>query len=204
MNILNLEEPIPFQAPPDPSLPSAPVDLVQPLPSLSALIDQEEATRAQSADCRLRWARQVFRFVFCTERLSGHDESVEPPGFVLEDPSLKQLVDQSISFIRALSQTTSLANDELSSAEALYVLADLTASGCHPEFCHQNASSSLRMFEKSALMGWAPAWFRLGLHHEGAGDAKRANDCFRRGVQGEDQSCLYVCEACLVLVKATR
>ncbi|CED83359.1 Extracellular protein SEL-1 and related proteins [Phaffia rhodozyma] len=175
----------------------SPVDIIRPLPDLSTLIEEERETRSEPTHARLHWAGRVLGFASRIEELvhPSVDERLpadnRPGVFQLKNPDLRKLIQIAIAFVQKLTQVRPQEGDELMTAEAVYLLADILASGSYPEYCERNIPLSLFMFEKSALMGWTLAWFRLGMHYEGQGDPMKANDHFRRGVQGEDPSCLY-------------
>ena len=172
---------------------------------LTELIDLEKATRSGPPSARLAWARQLVRHVRRTlpppaptpapSKKPTSEPSKALPTNLPTDPVLAGLLDQALTFILSLAhpaQGASAGAKDLVYAEALFVSADLSATGEFPTFKVKDLRTSFRSFESSARAGWQASWYRLGRDYEGVGDPTRAVECFERGVKGMDKSSLYV------------
>ena len=156
-----------------------------PLPDAKSLGEQRERAFAGAQDLEiLRWATQVLKFVERTQQSTG-----SPP----EDPTVSGWVDEAIIHI------IQYASHPKPEAEALFARGELLASGAFPSYVAKDLRSAFSDFERSARMGWAPSWFRIGRDYETLGDIPRARSAFERGAQLRDVSSTYrLAMACLL------
>lgn len=82
---------------------------------------------------------------------------------------------------------------------ALYLRADLAASGAFPSYVPSNQHAAFRDFERAANAGYARAWYRIGRAYEDFDDHDRARDAFDQGRRKGSPACEYRCgkEACI-------
>lgn len=169
--------PAPAQAPApaaEPSRGALPTIRV-PIPDVESLEAQKDrADRSGSEIDQLRWAVQVLKWA---ERQQTSDTP-------LEDPVPRWIEE-------AITQIVQIASNPSPSAEALYARGDLLAGGHFPTYVAKDLRSAFSDFERSARMGWAPSWFRIGRDYETLGDIVRAKTAYTRGVQMGDVNCLY-------------
>ncbi|SHO78473.1 Similar to S.cerevisiae protein SKT5 (Activator of Chs3p (chitin synthase III) during vegetative growth) [Malassezia sympodialis ATCC 42132] len=146
-----------------------------PLPDIESLEAQKDrADRSGSEVDQLRWSVQLLKWA----------ERQQASGAPLEDP-VPRWVEE------AIAQIVQIASHPTPSAEALYARGDLLAGGHFPAYVAKDLRSAFSDFERSARMGWAPSWFRIGRDYETLGDIARAKTAYGRGVQMGDVSCLY-------------
>lgn len=166
--------PRPPQAESSRPTPTLPVIRV-PLPDIESLEAQKDrADRSGSEMDQLRWSVQVLKWV----------ERQQASGAPLDDPVPRWIEE-------AIAQIVQIASHPTPSAEALYARGDLLAGGQFPTYVAKDLRSAFSDFERSARMGWAPSWFRIGRDYETLGDIARAKTAYGRGVQMNDVSCLY-------------
>lgn len=191
--------PLPNQTPICPS----PLPQPKPISTLPILLRQEKESRHQLATQRLEWAKEVLRFVQRTQPTLLSPTSGSKSSSLLgldlvydiNDNSLLALIDTAITFILSLAHPAKPPSPVSANklyAEAMFLSADLSSSGLFPKYKAKDLRTSFRAFETSAKAGFLPAWFRLGRDYEGVGDASRAIDCFNKGANGMEKSCLYV------------
>ncbi|WFD27476.1 hypothetical protein MNAN1_002473 [Malassezia nana] len=146
-----------------------------PVPDVESLEAQKDrADRSGSEIDQLRWSVQVLKWA---ERQQASDTP-------LEDPVPRWIEE-------AITQIVQIASNPSPSAEALYARGDLLAGGHFPAYVAKDLRSAFSDFERSARMGWAPSWFRIGRDYETLGDITRAKTAYSRGVQMGDVNCLY-------------
>lgn len=146
-----------------------------PLTTVDTLSEQRERAYASANDVdRLRWAVQVLKYV---ERMRATETQVE-------DKVLGWVDEAILEVVQAASHPTPRA-------EALYARGDLLASGAFPSYVAKDLRSAFSDFERSARMGWAPSWFRIGRDYETLGDIARARTAYSRGVQLADVGSMY-------------
>ncbi|CBQ73542.1 related to SKT5-protoplast regeneration and killer toxin resistance protein [Sporisorium reilianum SRZ2] len=152
---------------------SSPPSLSAPLPDMTSLATQRD--RARDDRSLVSWAKQMLKYV----------ERNFSDGTKISEPSLVKWTDEAISII------THNASSPRPEPEALYIRADLQASGAFPTYLAKNLKEAFNDFELSARMGWAPSWFRIGRDYEVLGDLARARDAYDRGVHARDVGCIY-------------
>ncbi|KOS16046.1 hcp-like protein [Malassezia pachydermatis] len=159
------------QAPSVSTLPSIRVTL----PDVESLQKQREHAVTHGTDLdRLRWSVQVLKLV---ERMQTSQAPIEDPvpGWIEE----------------AITQIVQSASHLQPEPEALYARGDLLASGAFPQYVAKDLRSAFSDFERSARMGWAPSWFRIGRDYETLGDFARARTAYTRGIQVNDVGSMY-------------
>ena len=145
------------------------------LPDVQSLEQQRLRVNESDNDLdKLRWAVQVLKYV----------ERMRISGTELEDPVTTWIEE-------AITQIVQCASHPQPKAEALYARGDLLASGAFPAYVAKDLRSAFSDFERSARMGWAPSWFRIGRDYETLGDIARARTAYGRGVQRSDVGCMY-------------
>ncbi|WFD02741.1 hypothetical protein MOBT1_001425 [Malassezia obtusa] len=155
--------------------PAQPAPIHVPLPDTKSLEEQRERAMASGNDVEiLRWAMQVVKYV---ERMQTSQTQV--------DEQVMQWVDE------AIIQIVQAASHPEPQAEALYARGDLLASGAFPTYVSKDLRSAFSDFERSARMGYAPSWFRIGRDYETLGDLPRARNAYTRGVHLSDVSSTY-------------
>jgi len=160
---------------------------------LQYLLDLDLLTRSGPPAARLSWAKQVLKHV---RRLAPSSPNNNNNNLPL-DPTVLILLSTALTFILSLAYpptppSASATSKDLVYAEALFLSADLSATGEFPTYKTKDLRTSFRCFESSARAGWQPSWYRLGRDYEGVGDPTRAVECFERGVKGLEKGCLYV------------
>jgi len=146
-----------------------------PLLDIETLETQKDRVdRSGSGIDQLRWSVQMLKWA----------ERQQASGAPLEDPVPRWIEE-------AIAQIVQAASHPTPSAEALYARGDLLAGGHFPAYVAKDLRSAFSDFERSARMGWAPSWFRIGRDYETLGDIARAKTAYGRGVQMGDVSCLY-------------
>lgn len=167
--------PRPPQPPPAASSSSSngPPSLSAPLPDMASLAALRD--RARDDKQRINWAKQMLKYL----------ERNFSDGSKISEPYLVRWTDEAISII---IRNASSQNPE---PEALYLRGDLQASGAFPTYIAKSLKEAFNHFERSARMGWAPSWFRIGRDYEVLGDLPRAVHAYDRGVQAGDVGSIY-------------
>ncbi|WFD31398.1 hypothetical protein MSPP1_002433 [Malassezia sp. CBS 17886] len=145
------------------------------LPDAASLREQRVRVRAAGSDVdMLHWSTQVLKYM---ERMHASNTAV--PDEVM------QWVEE------AILQIIQCASHPEATAEALYARGDLLASGAFPAYVAKDLRSAFSDFERSARMGWAPSWSRVGRDYETLGDVQRAYTAYERGVALNDVGSMY-------------
>lgn len=160
----------------DPSHASAALPAIRvSLPDQESLQKQRERAMETNNDTdKLRWAVQVLKYV----------ERMRMSGTELDD-SAKAWIEE------AITEIVQCASNPQPKPEALYARGDLLASGAFPTYVSKDLRSAFSDFERSARMGWAPSWFRIGSDYEMLGDIARARTAYNRGVHQQEVGCMY-------------
>ncbi|PKI84147.1 hypothetical protein MVES1_002257 [Malassezia vespertilionis] len=146
-----------------------------PFPDTTSLAEQRERAFASRSDVDiLRWSTQVLKYV---ERLQASGTDMEEPASQWLDEAILQIVQ--------------FASHPEPKPEALYARGDLLASGAFPTYVAKDLRAAFNDFERSARMGFAPSWFRIGRDYETLNDIPRASAAYLRGAQRNDVSSLY-------------
>lgn len=145
------------------------------LPDTNSLREQRERTMSTNNELdKLRWSVQVLKFV---ERMRASETEI--------DESVQIWIEE------AITEIVQCASHPQPKPEALYARGDLLASGAFPTYVSKDLRSAFSDFERSARMGWAPSWFRIGRDYEMLGDIARARAAYGRGVNLSDVGCMY-------------
>lgn len=145
------------------------------LPDTNSLREQRERTMLTNNELdKLRWSVQVLKFV---ERMRASETEI--------DESVQIWIEE------AITEIVQCASHPQPKPEALYARGDLLASGAFPTYVSKDLRSAFSDFERSARMGWAPSWFRIGRDYEMLGDIARARAAYGRGVNLSDVGCMY-------------
>lgn len=145
------------------------------LPDTNSLREQRERTMLTNNELdKLRWSVQVLKFV---ERMRASETEI--------DESVQIWIEE------AITEIIQCASHPQPKPEALYARGDLLASGAFPTYVSKDLRSAFSDFERSARMGWAPSWFRIGRDYEMLGDIARARAAYGRGVNLSDVGCMY-------------
>lgn len=145
------------------------------LPDTNSLREQRERTMSTNNELdKLRWSVQVLKFV---ERMRASETET--------DESVQIWIEE------AITEIVQCASHPQPKPEALYARGDLLASGAFPTYVSKDLRSAFSDFERSARMGWAPSWFRIGRDYEMLGDIARARAAYGRGVNLSDVGCMY-------------
>ena len=168
---------------------NGPPSITVPLPDLNSLIDMKGNQSDPTA--LLEWSKDVLAFVERRERTlsatgvpfdrRNHDEEAQ----------IAPLVDHAVQVILTLAASSN-STPKAVLIEALYLRADMTASGAYSDHRPRDPRAAFRDFEGSAKGGFAAAWFRIGREYEQVPDVGRAVDAYQRGVKANDCSSLYV------------
>lgn len=145
------------------------------LPDMNSLRQQRERTMLTRNELdKLRWSVQVLKFV---ERMRASETEI--------DESVQTWIEE------AITEIIQCASHPQPKPEALYARGDLLACGAFPTYVSKDLRSAFSDFERSARMGWAPSWFRIGRDYEMLGDIARARTAYGRGVNLNDVGCMY-------------
>ncbi|WFC98401.1 hypothetical protein MYAM1_001128 [Malassezia yamatoensis] len=146
-----------------------------PLPDIKSLDEQRERAMRSGDDAEiLRWSLQVVKFV---ERMQATQTQM--------DERIEQWIDE------AILQIIQAASHPEPSGQALYARGDLLAKGTFPTYVAKDLRSAFSDFERSARLGYAPSWYRIGRDYETLGDTIRAKSAYTRGVKSADVSSTY-------------
>ncbi|WFD42485.1 hypothetical protein MPSI1_001130 [Malassezia psittaci] len=146
-----------------------------PLPDTKSLDEQRERAMRSGDDAEvLRWSMQVVKFV---ERMQATQTQI--------DERIEQWIDE------AILQIIQAASHPKPSGQALYARGDLLAKGTFPTYVAKDLRSAFSDFERSARLGYAPSWYRIGRDYETLGDITRAKSAYTRGIKAGDVSSTY-------------
>ena len=174
--------------------------LTAPLPTIPTLESALPSIQSSNADLqsKVAWIRDVLLLVNRSSAAASSSvsaSSTDPPQGParITDPALQNLVSIALPLLTSLAPGLPVQGQTLSIplAEALYLRAQCAASGAFPQHIPHSQRDAFREFEAAARAGYHVAWFRLGRDYEAFGDSKHARDCFERGADKNNESCLF-------------
>ncbi len=182
---------------------TGPSSLTAPLPTVAMLTAALPSIQQPTSDPvgKVAWCRDVLSLVIRAESVqmsASNPTNVNaadvPVGPVrIGDQQLLRLVDIAVPLILQLSSPSPMPNPmPLYIAEAIYLRGTCEASGAYPQHISQSSRSAFRDYEQAARNGFHAAWFKLGRDYQNVSNIPRAKNCFERGVNHDDESCLYV------------